>query len=62
MNAIESLDDSINTLYLDTPIKNIRTNAFYKKLGYIEISRDAECINYKKEVMICHTQKKRYMK
>ena len=48
MNAIESLDDSINTFYLDTPIKNIRTNAFYKKLGYIETSRDSECVNYKK--------------
>ena len=48
MNAIESLDDSINTFYLDTPIKNIRTNAFYKKLGYIETSKDAECVYYKK--------------
>ena len=48
MNAIESLDNTIDSFYLDTPIKNIRTNAFYKKLGYIETSRDAECVNYKK--------------
>ena len=48
MNAIESLDDTIDSFYLDTPIKNTRTNAFYKKLGYIETSRDSECVNYKK--------------
>lgn len=48
MTAIESLDDTINSFYLDTPITNIRTNAFYKKLGYIETSRDLECVNYKK--------------
>ncbi len=48
MNAIESLDNTINSFYLDTPIVNTRTNAFYKKLGYVETSRDNECINYKK--------------
>ena len=48
MEAIESLDNSIKSFYLDTPIKNRRTNAFYKKLGYIETSRDTECVYYKK--------------
>ena len=48
MEAIESLDNTISSFHLDTPIKNIRTNAFYKKLGYIETSRDTECVNYKK--------------
>ena len=48
MKAIESLESAINSFYLDTPIKNIRTNAFYKKLGYIETSRDTECVYYKK--------------
>lgn len=48
MEAIESLDNNINSFYLDTPIKNVRTNAFYKKLGYIETSRDTECVNYRK--------------
>ena len=48
MHAIESLDNTIKSFYLDTPIVNNRTNAFYKKLGYVETSRDNECINYKK--------------
>ena len=34
---------------LDTPIWNVRTNAFYAKLGYKEAKRDEECVFYSKK-------------
>lgn len=34
------------TCKLDTPIWNIRTNSFYKKLGYIEVSRNNFDVSY----------------
>ncbi|MCR5732992.1 MAG: GNAT family N-acetyltransferase [Lachnospiraceae bacterium] len=34
MQEIEALYPSVKEITLDTPIWNIRTNAFYKKLGY----------------------------
>ena len=33
---------------LDTPVWNVRTNAFYSKLGYHEIKRDKEFVFYSK--------------
>ena len=35
---------------LDTPVRNIRTNRFYAKLGYQEIGRDGETVYYQKQV------------
>ncbi|HKM34521.1 MAG TPA: GNAT family N-acetyltransferase [Lachnospiraceae bacterium] len=49
MELIES-DSPDNTIFkLDTPIWNVRTNRFYKKVGYVEESRDQEFIYYQKE-------------
>ena len=33
---------------LDTPVWNVRTNAFYTKLGYAEVRRDDQFIYYSK--------------
>ena len=41
-----------NCLYkltLDTPVWNIRTNAFYEKLGYKKIKQDDEFVYYSKQ-------------
>ena len=35
---------------LDTPLANIRTNAFYKKLGYVENNRSEDTVFYKKSL------------
>jgi len=48
MRQIESFHPRITAWYLDTPIWNIRTNNFYKKVGYAEIKRDDEMIYYRK--------------
>lgn len=50
MKLIEQNNPSIKKFELDTPIWNIRTNGFYKKLGYNEIRRDEEFVYYKKVV------------
>lgn len=50
MQAIEGLYDDVTALSLDTPVRNARTNAFYKKLGYAEVRRDAEFIYYQKQL------------
>ena len=35
----------------DTPVWNVRTNAFYQKLGYIGYKEDHEFIYYRKNVI-----------
>ena len=46
MQEIESMFSDVKEFVLDTPIWNVRTNAFYTKLGYVEVSRDQEFIYY----------------
>ena len=48
MKQIESMNPNVTMWSLDTPIWNQRTNNFYKKIGYIEKSRDEEMIYYQK--------------
>ncbi len=50
MKLLESYYPYIKKIKLDTPIWNIRTNAFYKKMGYIEVKRDDEFVYYLKEL------------
>ena len=48
MQEIEGLFPDVKEYKLDTPIWNVRTNAFYKKLGYEEIRQDKGLIYYVK--------------
>ena len=48
MQQIESGFPEVQTFTLDTPIWNIRTNAFYQKLGYVELRRDSDFVYYEK--------------
>ena len=48
MEQIEATNPDITVFCLDTPLWNIRTNRFYRKLGYAEIRRDEEMICYRK--------------
>ena len=50
MQEIEGLFPDVKEYKLDTPIWNVRTNAFYIKLGYKEVKRDKELIYYIKQV------------
>ena len=52
MQEIERIFSDAKEIYLDTPVWNIRTNAFYQKLGYIEYKRDDEFVYYMKKVNI----------
>ena len=49
MREIEALFPDVKLFTLDTPAWNIRTNAFYTRLGYSEVKRDDELIYYSKE-------------
>mgnify|MGYP002522678722 CR=1 FL=1 len=49
MQEIEALYPSAKEFTVDTPIWNIRTNAFYRKLGYTEVRRDNDFIYYSKD-------------
>ena len=49
MNDVEKMFSSVKRFKLDTPTKNIRTNSFYKKLGYIQTNVDGEFAIYEKE-------------
>ena len=44
MREIETLFPDIKVFTLDTPAWNTRTNAFYTKLGYSEVKRDADFV------------------
>ena len=48
MQEIESMFPEVKEFTLDTPDRNIRTNSFYKKLGYTEIKRDRGLVYYSK--------------
>ena len=48
MQEIEGLFPCVLEFKLDTPIWNVRTNAFYKKLGYEEIRQDKGLVYYVK--------------
>ena len=49
MQEIEEMFSDAKEFTLDTPIWNVRTNAFYSKLGYTEARRDSEFIYYSKK-------------
>ena len=49
MQEIEAMFSDAKEFTLDTPIWNVRTNAFYSKLGYTEARRDNEFIYYSKK-------------
>ena len=48
MKMVETFYPGIRTIKLDTPIWNVRTNAFYTKLGYCEVNRDDYSVYYQK--------------
>ena len=48
MQQIEESFAEEKVFTLDTPIWNVRTNAFYKKLGYVEVRRDGDFVYYEK--------------
>ena len=50
MQHIENMFSEVKELTLDTPVWNVRTNAFYTKLGYKEIKRDKGFVFYSKQV------------
>ena len=50
MKMLEVYYLGIKKIELDTPLWNIRTNAFYTKLGYLEMRRDEEFAYYQKEL------------
>ena len=50
MNIAETFYPGIKKIKLDTPLWNVRTNAFYKKLGYREVKRDEGFTYYQKEL------------
>ncbi|MBQ4090301.1 MAG: GNAT family N-acetyltransferase [Clostridia bacterium] len=50
MQAIEGLYSDVTTLSLDTPVWNNRTNAFYRKLGYVKVRCDEEFVYYQKQL------------
>ena len=48
MQQIEAMFPQVKVFTLDTPIWNIRTNAFYQKLGYEEVNRNGDFVYYEK--------------
>ena len=48
MQQIEEMFPDVQIFTLDTPIWNVRTNAFYQKLGYVEVRRDGDFVYYEK--------------
>ena len=46
MKMVETYYPGIKNIKLDTPLWNLRTNAFYTKLGYCEVKRDEEFAYY----------------
>ena len=49
MQQIEESFADAKVFTLDTPIWNVRTNAFYQKLGYVEVRRDGDFVYYEKQ-------------
>ena len=50
MKMVETFYPGIKKIKLDTPLWNVRTNAFYTKLGYCEVKRDNGFVYYQKEL------------
>ena len=50
MKMVETYYSGIQKIKLDTPLWNVRTNAFYTKLGYCEVKRDEGFAYYQKEL------------
>ena len=50
MKMVETFYPGIKKIKLDTPLWNVRTNAFYTKLGYCEVKRDKGFVYYQKEL------------
>ena len=50
MKMVEACYPGIRKIKLDTPLWNVRTNAFYNKLGYCEVRRDEAFAYYQKEL------------
>lgn len=50
MQEIERIFSDVREIFLDTPIWNVRTNAFYQKLGYIKYKKEDEFICYIKRI------------
>ncbi len=50
MQEIERIFSDVKEIFLDTPIWNVRINAFYQKLGYTEYKKDDEFIYYTKKI------------
>ena len=48
MREIEALFPDARLFTLDTPAWNTRTNAFYTRLGYLEVKRDGDFVYYSK--------------
>ena len=48
MEQIEAMFPEIKIFTLDTPIWNVRTNVFYRRLGYVEVRRDGDFVYYEK--------------
>ena len=49
MKCVESEFPYVNEINLDTPSWNIRTNAFYEKLGYTKVKIDDGFVFYQKK-------------
>ena len=50
MKLVENLYPDVKEINLDTPIWNIRTNSFYKKLGYSELKQEDGFLFYQKKM------------
>ena len=50
MRLVENIYSNVKEINLDTPIWNIRTNAFYKKLGYTEFKKEDGFVFYQKNI------------
>lgn len=50
MQEIERIFSDVKQIFLDTHVWNVRTKAFYQKLGYIENKKDEEFIYYIKKI------------
>ena len=51
MKMVEAYYPGVRKIQLDTPLWNVRTNAFYTKLGYREVKRDEGFAYYQKELV-----------
>jgi ribosomal protein S18 acetylase RimI-like enzyme len=49
VQEIETMFSDVKEFALDTPLWNVRTNAFYTKLEYTEVRRDKEFIYFSKK-------------